>query len=140
MNDDWICGFCLALSTDLETHPDRCERCEMTRCHECGTWLKERDGKQSKFCHGCGTISPTTSARFSRTSSISCCYVEREWMRRNLGGSCDGLYAIATGWKDTESRKLGKSAISSWITKENGGEREHIRELTEEEKKIIKGD
>jgi len=61
-------------------------------------------------------------------------------MRRNLGGSCDGLYAIATGWKDTESRKLGKSAISSWITKENGGEREHIRELTEEEKKIIKGD
>jgi len=135
MIDDWECGFCLALNKDMEHPPDRCERCEMVRCHECATWLKERDGKKSKFCYGCGTISPTTTSRFSRTSSISCCYVEKEWQRRNLGHGCKEIYAVSTGWMNSKDMKT--TPKTTWLTK--GDDYEHARDLTEEEIKIIKG-
>jgi len=134
--EDYECAFCLALAENVQKAPDRCERCEMVVCHQCGTWLKERDGRQSNFCYGCGTIKPETSARFSRTSSIGCCYMEREWQKRNRGRDQQELYSIATGWKTVEDKeKLGKDGISSWVTKtSDDGKHEDVRELTDDEK------
>lgn len=135
-SDEFLCGFCLAI-VEGNDYPDRCDRCEMVQCHECGTWLKERDGHKSKFCYGCGSLSPTTSARFNRTSNISCCYMEKSWKERNLGRECKSVHLISTGWKTVESKKNG-DPISSWIVKEEGGKFIDVRELTEEEKALLK--
>ena len=135
MTDEFECGFCLSV-VGGDDYPERCDRCEMVQCRECGTWLKERDGDKSKFCYGCGIVSPPTSAHFNRTINISCCYMEKAWRQRNLGHGCKAVYSISTGWKSVESKKNGEPK-SSWLVKEEDGKYSDVRELTEEEKKIF---
>ena len=133
MLETYECSFCLGLVENVDICPDRCERCEMVVCGECGTWLKERDAKPAKFCYGCGKINPKTHALLSRTSGLGCCYMEKSWKRRNLGRECE-VHSIAYGWKSLEDRKNGVPR-SSWITK--GDEHEDVRELTDEEKEFF---
>lgn len=132
MLETYACGFCLSLIEDVEICPDRCNRCEMATCGECGTWLKEKDGKPAKFCYGCGTIKPKTHSHLTRTSSLGCCYMEKSWQRRNLGRDCE-VHSIATGWKNSEDKKSGVPK-SSWIIKGD----EDVRELTDEEKEFFR--
>lgn len=134
MVETYACAFCLGLVEDVEICPDRCDRCEMVTCGECGTWLKERNGEPAKFCYGCGKINPKTHAHLTRTSSLGCCYMERSWQRKNLGTDCK-IHSIGFGWKNAGDREKGIPK-SYWISK--GEKYEHVRELTEEEKEIMK--
>ena len=125
----WICRFCLS-ATEVEgepptSPPDRCEKCHVVSCDECGTFIK---GDNPKFCHGCGMVFPKVSARHSAADSTGSIYMEDEWCRRNKGRYSDGEYVISSGYARDGSGRLGV-----WVSRKVGEKYEDVRELVGEE-------
>ena len=135
---EWVCSFCLEI-TEGESYPDKCPACKMLKCKQCMTYLKVR-GDKPKFCHGCGTINPEVTQSFSAADSIGCCYMEKEWSRRNKGSLSEGDFAISFGFSSSLPKDAvrDKSMKSSWIVKNENGKYEEVRELTPEEKEFMK--
>lgn len=115
-------------------YPDTCPHCKIKFCSKCATALKAEN--PPVFCYGCGTLSPEVRAKINRTSNISCCYMDEEWRKKNMGRYADGPYMIATGYADNTCT----GPHSSWLMKRGEDDKLiQIRELTDEEKALIKG-
>ncbi len=90
------------------------------------------------LCHGCGVFQPKAESRFVGTDQTAGLYVEEEWRRRNKGDKSTGDYHICTGFFGDE-KITAKSQMTSWILRgANMNEQEQVRELTAEERAILR--
>jgi len=125
---DYECAHCLEISTSSDGPPSRCRVCHVVICEKCGTSLK---GDVPFICHGCGEVFPEAHAHFAATDSYGCCYMEREWCKRNKGNYATGNYGIATGVADDNR---GRCWVTKEIMKDGQLSSKNIRELTPEER------
>jgi hypothetical protein len=134
--DEYGCGFCMGIIiAPSSNYPDACPHCNVKFCNECLTANKCEKNGTVVFCYGCGKINPEVRARINRTSNFSCFYMDEEWRQKNLGRYADGPYTIGTGFVGPKA----EGPISSWIYKRGAdGKMERVRELTPEEKDVLR--
>ena len=137
---EFICNFCMSVSKGEPCSdgpppnpPETCVHCHVTRCRDCSTFLK---GDKPVFCYGCGKVSPRAEASFVRSDKTAAIYMEKEWLKRNMGKDADGPYMVSTGRDRDDENKW-----SQWLVKDNEDRSQpwqQIREFTEEEQNALK--
>lgn len=128
---EYMCCFCLNHTISDIHPPSQCVHCQVVFCTNCGTALKQ---DRLRICYNCGSLVPTALPRLISTSSLGCCAVEDNWMRRNRGRHTDGAdYFITTG--------MGEDRGKYWISKRLvvGGSHKYeiLRELTGTERELL---